>query len=136
MAVAAQSDEELLAGRDGASFERFYRRNVDAVLTYFARRTGDPTLVADLTAETFAAALARRRVYRPREGPAGAWLFVIAARQLQAARCTGHASRRARRRLGIPPLRLSDGDLLQIAGHVGPATTPVEASLVEVVIGR
>jgi DNA-directed RNA polymerase specialized sigma24 family protein len=137
MAVAAQSEEQLLAGRDGASFERFYRRNADAVLAYFARRTHEPAVAADLTAETFAVALARRRRYRPRDGPAQAWLFAIAARQLQDAQRTGHPSRRARRRLGMRPLELSDGDLLRIRQQLAPAArSPVEASLVEVVIRR
>jgi RNA polymerase sigma-70 factor (ECF subfamily) len=33
-------------------FERLYRANVDAVTAYFARRTADPRLVADLTSDT------------------------------------------------------------------------------------
>jgi DNA-directed RNA polymerase specialized sigma24 family protein len=36
-----------------AEFERLYRANVDAVTAYFARRTTDPQLVADLTADTY-----------------------------------------------------------------------------------
>ena len=31
-------------------FERIYRANVDAVTAYFARRSADPQVVADLTA--------------------------------------------------------------------------------------
>jgi RNA polymerase sigma-70 factor, ECF subfamily len=61
MGPAALSDEELLAGRDAASFERFYCHQFDQLLAYFARRTRNPELAADLTAETFAAALAGRR---------------------------------------------------------------------------
>ena len=38
-----------------AEFERLYRANVYVVTAYFARRTADPQLVADLTADTFVA---------------------------------------------------------------------------------
>jgi hypothetical protein len=34
-----------------AEFERLYRANVDVVTAYFARRTADPQVVADLTAD-------------------------------------------------------------------------------------
>src|SRR3954465_11750859 len=42
------------------------------------RRTGDPEAAADLTAETFAAAIVARRRFRPGVAPAGAWLLTIA----------------------------------------------------------
>ena len=45
-----------------AEFERLYRANVDAVTAYFARRTTDPQLVADLTADTFVAVITELRV--------------------------------------------------------------------------
>ena len=61
MDPALRSDEDLLAASDGASFEAFYRRHAERMLGYFARRTRDAELAADLTAETFAAALAARR---------------------------------------------------------------------------
>ena len=78
------SDAELLSAGDTASFEHFYRRHFEAVLGFFARRTRDPELAADLTAETFAAALTARRRYRPQKGSAGAWLYGIALKKLAA----------------------------------------------------
>jgi RNA polymerase sigma-70 factor (ECF subfamily) len=108
------SDELLLAGRDAASFEAFYARNVDALLGYFARRTRDAELAADLTAETFAAALAGRRRYRPEAGPAAGWLYGIASKKLADAQRRGYAERRARRRLGMDRLELSDEDIARI----------------------
>ena len=60
MTVTDVCDDELLAGHDVASFALFYRRHVDAMLGFFSRRTRDAELAADLTAETFAAALAAR----------------------------------------------------------------------------
>ncbi|MEA2134722.1 MAG: hypothetical protein QOC68_2631, partial [Solirubrobacteraceae bacterium] len=62
------TDEQLLSARDAGTFELFYLRNVDSVLGFFARRTGDPELAADLCAETFAAALSSRHRYRPEAG--------------------------------------------------------------------
>jgi DNA-directed RNA polymerase specialized sigma24 family protein len=63
MGPELRSDEDLLAARDGASFELFYRRHAERMLGHLMRRTRDAELAADLTAETFAAALASRRRY-------------------------------------------------------------------------
>ena len=107
-------DEELLAGTDVASFALFYRRHVDAMLGFFARRTRDAELAADLTAETFAAALVSRRRFRPQAGAAGAWLFGIAVKKLADAQRRGYAERRACGRLGMERLELSDEDIARI----------------------
>jgi RNA polymerase sigma factor (sigma-70 family) len=64
------SDEELLGHDDASSFELFYNRYFERVLAFFSRRTRDPELAADLTAETFAAALSARRRYRRQRGAA------------------------------------------------------------------
>jgi DNA-directed RNA polymerase specialized sigma24 family protein len=72
------SDEELLVSGEPAAFGLFYQRRVRGVLGYMMRRTRDPEAAADLTAETFAAAIVARRRYRPERAPAGAWLFAIA----------------------------------------------------------
>lgn len=61
-----------------AEFERLYRANVDAVTAYFARRTADAQLVADLTADTFVAVIAGFGSFDPRKGTARAWVFGIA----------------------------------------------------------
>jgi RNA polymerase sigma-70 factor (ECF subfamily) len=114
MTQLVRSDEELLAGGDPASFELFYRRHVDGVLAFFSRRTRDAELAADLTAETFAAALVGRRRYRPQAGAASAWLFGIAMKKLADAQRRGYAERRACRRLGLERLELSDEDIARI----------------------
>jgi len=108
------SDEQLLTRGDAASFEPFYVRHVDALLGYFARRTRDAELAADLTAETFAAALTARRRYRPEKGAAGAWLYGIAFKKLADAQRRGYAENRARRRLGMERIELTDEDVLRI----------------------
>ena len=110
-----RTDEELLAARDAESFEQFYLRHVTAVLGYFARRTRDPELAADLTSETFAAALAGRRRYRPRKGAAASWLFGIASRKLADAQRKGYAERRMQKRLGMERVEIGDHDAAYIA---------------------
>ena len=114
MRSSTRTDEDLLSAADAASFEAFYLRHVDAVLGYFARRTGDAELAADLASETFAAALSGRRRYRPRKGAAVAWLFGIASRKLADAQRKGYAERRMCRRLGMERIELTDADIAHI----------------------
>jgi RNA polymerase sigma factor (sigma-70 family) len=122
------SDELLLSAHDAASFECFYVRHVDGLLGYFVRRTRDAELAADLTAETFAAALAGRRRYRPEAGPAAGWLYGIATKKLADAQRRGYAERRARRRLGMERIELSDEDIARIEqlGEADHATLLVD----------
>src|SRR4051812_49736955 len=96
----APSDEDLLTSGTSAAFGAFYERRVREVLGYMMRRTGDPEAAADLTAETFAAAIVARRRFRPGGAPAGAWLFAIARRELAGYPPPGHAGGRARPRVG------------------------------------
>ena len=114
MRSTSRTDEELLSAPDARSFEEFYLRNVDMVLGYFARRTGDAELAADLASETFAAALAGRGRYKPRKGAAPAWLFGIAARKLADAQRKGYAERRMCKRLGMERIDLTDADIAHI----------------------
>src|SRR4051812_7234318 len=116
MGSRALSDEDLLVSHDLGSFALFYRRHVEDVVGYFVRRTRDPDLAADLTAETFAAALAGRRRFRPEAGPASAWLYGIAGNKLAFSRRRSAAERRARRRLGMERLDLDDADIERING--------------------
>jgi RNA polymerase sigma-70 factor (ECF subfamily) len=95
------TDEDLLASGEPAAFGVFYERHVREVVGYMMRRTGDPEVAADLTGETFAAAIVARRRFRPDGAPAGAWLFAIAHRKLVDYQRRGYADQRARRRLGM-----------------------------------
>src|SRR3954447_15034854 len=114
MRPADVSDELLLASPEPAAFEEFYGRHVDTLLGFFARRTRNADLAADLTAETFAAALSARRRYRPDAGAAVAWLFGIAMKKLADAQRRGYAERKARRRLGLERIELTDADIVRI----------------------
>ncbi|WP_404195642.1 RNA polymerase sigma factor [Streptomyces tauricus] len=89
---------------DPAAFEVFYRRHVDAVTRFMARRVTDPHTVADLTAETFLSVIDSARAYRPDLGTEVAWLFgiarnVVAAEARRSARQTALGGRIAGRRL-------------------------------------
>jgi RNA polymerase sigma factor (sigma-70 family) len=112
------TDEELLTGGEPAAFGAFYQRRVRGVLGYMMRRTGDPEAAADLTAETFAAAIHARRSYRADGAPAGAWLFAIAHRKLVDYQRRGSADERARRRLGMErrPIGEEDAALIRLLG--------------------
>ena len=112
----AESDDRVLAtaASDPAAFAVFYRRYEGPMLAFFFRRTSDPELAADLTAEVFAAALAACVRYRPGEAPASAWLFGIAHHKLAKSRRRGVVEDRARRRLGIEPVSLVGEDLERI----------------------
>jgi RNA polymerase sigma-70 factor (ECF subfamily) len=108
--AGAPTDEELLSASGREAFGMFYDRHARAVLEYFARRTRDPESAADLTAETFAAAIVARRRFRPGPQPASAWLYGIARHKLadfERRRC---AEGRALRRLGVERPRLGEED--------------------------
>ena len=143
MQPSSRTDEDLLSDRDAASFELFYRRHVETLLGYFARRTGDPEMAADLTSETFAAALAGRHRYRPDAGAASAWLFGIATRKLADAQRRGYAERRICRRLGMERVELTGEDVALIrtlaessaatllAGLAAPQRDAIRAHVIE-----
>lgn len=104
------SDDELLAAsvREPEAFGAFYRRHAVALAGFFLHRTRNRELAADLTAETFAAALQGRHRFDPGKGPATAWLYGIARHKLARALEHGRVEDRARRRLGIPRLEFDD----------------------------
>ena len=89
---------------DPDAFTALYREHATTVTAYFLRRTANPEVAADLTAETFAAALAGAHRFDPRRGPAVSWLFGIAHHQLTGWRRRGRVEDRARRRLGMERL--------------------------------
>jgi RNA polymerase sigma factor (sigma-70 family) len=110
LSAGAPTDEELLGSSDREAFGTFYDRHARAVLEYFARRTCDPDSAADLTAETFAAAIVARRRFRPGPLPASAWLFGIASHKLADFQRRGRAEDRALRRLRVQRPRLGEED--------------------------
>jgi RNA polymerase sigma factor (sigma-70 family) len=106
------SDEELLVASvgDEEAFAAFYWRFARPLAAFFMRRTGNAELAADLTAETFAEALASRRRFDPGKGPAIGWLYGIARHKLARTLEHGRVEDRARRALGMAPLAGRRGD--------------------------
>jgi RNA polymerase sigma-70 factor (ECF subfamily) len=100
------------------AFGVFYRRYERVVLGYFMRRVGDPELAADLTAETFAAALMSVRRYKAQRDTAAPWLFGIARHTLLRSVEKRRVEDRARRKLGWQALTLDD-DLLERVARAG-----------------
>jgi DNA-directed RNA polymerase specialized sigma24 family protein len=107
---------------DRAAFGVFYQRWEPAVLAFFRRAGAAPDVRADLTAETFAAALVSLASFRPELGAPVGWVFGIARRVLWRSWERGRVEARARRRLGMPVLWLDDEDLARVeAVGDGPA---------------
>jgi RNA polymerase sigma factor (sigma-70 family) len=103
MDLGEASDGELLAATRSRpeAFAAFYDRYETSVVGYFTRRTGDPEVAADLTAEVFAAALGAAHRYRPETPTAAGWLFTIARNTLAKSVRRGRVEAKARRRIGI-----------------------------------
>jgi RNA polymerase sigma-70 factor (ECF subfamily) len=102
----------LLATRDDVeAFGIFYRRHVEWVLAFAARRLGSGELAADLASEVFAAALLASARYDPARGAANSWLYGIVANKLGSAAKRGAVERRARRRLAMEPVLVGPEDI-------------------------
>jgi RNA polymerase sigma factor (sigma-70 family) len=110
MGTLHDTDEALLLSGDLDDFGRFYDRYVRPLLAFFQRRTRDPEAAADLTAETFAAAMIARGRYRGGTATAAGWLFGIAHHKLADYRRRGAAEDRMRARLGMQPVPVSADD--------------------------
>jgi RNA polymerase sigma factor (sigma-70 family) len=111
----ACSDAVLLAGTcaDADAFAAFYRRYEHLILGYLLRRTRNPEVAADLTAEVFASALRAAGRYRPESATAVGWLLTIAERTLASSLRRGRVEARARRRLGIRDAVIFTGEDLE-----------------------
>ena len=94
-----------------AEFERLYRANVEAVTAYFARRSAEPQVVADLTADTFVAVITSFETFDPRKGTARAWVFGI-ARRVYASYCEAY-SRQEHKLLRLAGRRDLDPDQVE-----------------------
>jgi RNA polymerase sigma-70 factor, ECF subfamily len=108
------SDAQLLLEESDRAFGELYERHAEAVLRYFARRTGSADTAADLVAETFAAAFVSRHRFRDLGSPARAWLYSIARRQLSHYVRHEAVANRYRRRLGLEPVNLTEEDYERI----------------------
>ena len=123
------ADSELLARSvaDPEAFGAFYDRFEREVLRFFMRATGRGDLAADLTAEVFASALESSHGYTEALGSARAWLFGIARHELADALERGRVEDRARRRLSIEPLTLTDEAIERIEQLAGQGLAALQA---------
>ena len=97
---------------DADAFADFYTLYVERVSVFFVRRILDPEVAVDLTAETFALALERRRQFRGRvaEEEQG-WLFAIARSLLHGYWRRGRIEQSAVARLGLERPSLGTEDI-------------------------
>jgi RNA polymerase sigma-70 factor, ECF subfamily len=119
MGTVHHTDETLLLSGDLEDFGRFYDRYVSPLLAFFQRRVGNPEVAADLTAETFAAAMVARKRYEARTATAAVWLFAIAQHKLADYHRRGSAEMRMRRRLGMEPVSVTaeDAEMIRLLGE-------------------
>jgi RNA polymerase sigma-70 factor (ECF subfamily) len=118
-----RTDEVLLRSGELEDFGLFYDRYVSVLLAFFQRRVRNPEAAADLTAETFAAAMAGRRRYEARTDTAAVWLFGIAQHKLADYHRRGSAETRMRRRLGMEPVPVGaeDAEMIRWLGEEAAA---------------
>ena len=106
--------------QDIDAFAALYHREAQTVLVFIARRTLDPELALDLTAETFAQAFRGRRIFRgSTEMEERAWLFTIARRQISRYHRRGTVERRALQALGAQLPEAHEDDLREIEEAAG-----------------
>jgi RNA polymerase sigma-70 factor (ECF subfamily) len=118
------TDGELLrraTAGDRDAFSVLYVRYETIVAGYLVRRTRDPELAADLTAETFAAAILGAGGFRDEGHSAVGWLLGIARNLLARAWQRGQIERRARQRLGVEPVAASDVSLERVEALIDDA---------------
>jgi RNA polymerase sigma-70 factor (ECF subfamily) len=106
--------------RDADAFAALYDREAQTVLVFIARRSLDPELALDLTAETFAQAFRGRRSFRgTTELEERAFLFTIARRQIARYHRRGTIERRALEALGATVPTAHEDDLRAIEEAAG-----------------
>lgn len=129
--VRARTDGQLLARAargDADAFSEVYARHETIVLGFLARRTRDPHRAADLTAETFAAAILAAGTFRDEGQSALAWLLGIARNLLARSHEREAVERRALARLGVEREPLGEESFERIEALVD-ATDPANPLL-------
>ncbi len=110
-----RSDVELLreVASSPAGLEAFYRRHVEEVTRFLARRCRTPEDLADAVSATFVAVLVSARTYNPDLGSPGAWLYAIARNEaLRQGRSLGRREALRHRLNGTALLSNDDTDRL------------------------
>jgi RNA polymerase sigma-70 factor (ECF subfamily) len=118
----AQPTALARSAADPDAFREFYVANVQRLIVFFTRRTLNAEVALDLSGETFAVALRRRRQFRgATDAEAEAWLFAIARSQLSHFWRRGVAERKALEQVGLDPPCLEQEELARIEELAGLA---------------
>ena len=105
---------------DADAFAGFYERYVGRISVYFLRRLFDAEIAVDLTAETFALALERRRQFRGHSAEEEqGWLFAIARNLLHGYWRRGRIEHAAVARLGLERPSLGTEDIEYLHRQAG-----------------
>ncbi len=120
---------EAVAARDGAAYSAFYRRHLPATLAYLVRETQDREQSADLAAEVFSAVLLAAARYEPRGDSALPWVIGIARNKLLMSFRRGRIEARARQKLGMEPVELTDESLERVELLAGEGAGELETAL-------
>ena len=103
--------------RGPTAFADVYEDHVDAILGFVTRRTADPHLAADLTADVFVAALEAFDDYDPKRGSYLVWLYGIARNTV-----ASYARRKVREREAVSRLNgrrlLDEQDILRFEERI------------------
>ena len=119
--IPDSADDALLLLGDAEHFGRFYALHEDYVLALFLARGARAEVAADLTAETFARALAARGTFDPGRGEPRGWLTGIARHVFADSVRRGRVQDAARRRLGLERLQIDDEAIARIEELTGDA---------------
>jgi RNA polymerase sigma factor (sigma-70 family) len=127
------SDQVLLLATEGGDVEAFglfFDRYSKPTLRFVRERVRSPELAADITAETFAAALVATQKGRARNVPNGAaWLRGIARHKIVDSYRMARAEDAALRELGLNRIPVAEADLDEIdeiAGLVDSLRVPLD----------
>jgi RNA polymerase sigma factor (sigma-70 family) len=121
--VTPATDEQLLlaARSDPAAFEEFYRRHVNTVVRFAARRTTSPAEVLDLVAAVWLQVVASIDRFDETKGTAAAWVLGIAAHL-----CASDARRKAAEAAAVRRLAgqrmLGEDDIARLEAELSAAT--------------
>ena len=124
-----RADAELLSSGVASDFGCFYDRHVRAVTAFVGSWIGEPDVVFDLVAETFARALEHRLQYNASRGPAVAWVLGIARNLMIDSARRGQVESDSRERLGMGRVVLDDEQLEVIADRADVRLRDALASL-------
>ena len=124
-----RADAELLSSGVASDFGFFYDRHVKAVTAFVGSWIGEPDVVFDLVAETFARALEHRLQYDSSKGPTVAWLLGIARNLMIDSARRGQVESDSRERLGMGRVELDEEQLGLIADRADVRLRDALASL-------